>query len=123
MITTEAAPTLTPRSADICGNRESETRTIDWLANEANASSVMALVALVRLAGEGGGKVDSGGPGRLSTARLYGSSVHPHGQRGHVRIRRDAAGFLPVREWAECGSMQTRHPLACDVIQQNDDDR
>src|SRR5262245_32408315 len=44
--TIEAAPTLTPKSAEIWGNRESDTRTIDWLAKAANASNVMALVAL-----------------------------------------------------------------------------
>jgi hypothetical protein len=33
-------------SVEICGSSESETRTIDWLANEATASSVMAEVAL-----------------------------------------------------------------------------
>src|SRR5262249_47433387 len=42
--TIEAAPTLTPKSAEICGKSESETRTIDWLAKEASARSVMAEV-------------------------------------------------------------------------------
>jgi len=62
--TTEAAP----KSAAICGSRESETRTIDWLAKEASASSVMALVALPRETGSLGDKVDSGASGGLSTA-------------------------------------------------------
>ena len=46
MTTIEAAPTLTPMSVEICGKSESETRTIDWLANDATARSVMAEVAL-----------------------------------------------------------------------------
>ena len=56
MTTIEAAPTLTPRSAAICGSSESDTRTIDWLAKEASASSVMAEVALPREAGGVGGQ-------------------------------------------------------------------
>jgi hypothetical protein len=68
--TIEAAPTLTPKSAEICGNSESDTRTIDWLAKEASASRVMALVALPRETGGVGAKVDSGGLGGLSTAQL-----------------------------------------------------
>jgi hypothetical protein len=50
---------------------------MDWLAKEASASSVMALVALPRETGSLGGKVDSGGPGRLSTARLLSLTVRP----------------------------------------------
>src|SRR5215510_8360880 len=61
--TIDAAPTLTPKSAEICGNSESETRTIDWLAKEARASSVIALVALPRGTGGVEDKVDSDGPG------------------------------------------------------------
>jgi len=68
--TIEAAPTLTPISAEICGNSESETRTIDWLAKEASASSVIADVALPRETVGVPGKVDSGGLGGLSTAQL-----------------------------------------------------
>jgi hypothetical protein len=70
----EAAPTLTPKSADICGKSESDTRTIDWLAKEATASSVMALVALPRDGRGGLCKVDSGGVGGLSTARVISSN-------------------------------------------------
>jgi hypothetical protein len=66
--TIEAAPTLTPKSVAICGNNESETRTIDWLAKEASASSVMADVALPRETGVTGDKVDSRWRGRLSSA-------------------------------------------------------
>jgi valyl-tRNA synthetase len=73
--TIEAAPTLTPRSAEICGNSESDTRTIDWLAKEASASSVMALVALPRETGGVEGKVDSGGLDGLSTARTISSKT------------------------------------------------
>src|SRR6478609_571624 len=73
--TIEAAPTLTPRSAEICGNSESDTRTIDWLAKEASASSVMALVALPRKTGGVEGKVDSGGLDGLSTARTTSSKT------------------------------------------------
>jgi valyl-tRNA synthetase len=73
--TIEAAPTLTPRSAEICGNSESDTRTIDWLAKEASASSVMAEVALPREAGGVAGKVDSGRLGGLSTARTISSKT------------------------------------------------
>jgi hypothetical protein len=40
----------------ICGNSESETRTIDWLAKEASASSVMAEVVLPRGTGVAGDK-------------------------------------------------------------------
>jgi len=68
--TIEAAPTLTPMSVEICGNSESETRTIDWLANDATAKSVMAEVALPPEAVDEVVKVDSGGSGGLSTARL-----------------------------------------------------
>jgi len=68
--TIEAAPTLTPMSVEICGNSESETRTIDWLANEATARSVIAEVALPPEAVDEVVKVDSGGSGGLSTARL-----------------------------------------------------
>jgi hypothetical protein len=57
-------------SVEICGNSESETRTIDWLANDATARSVMAEVALPPEAVEEVVKVDSGGPGGLSTAQL-----------------------------------------------------
>jgi hypothetical protein len=57
-------------SVEICGSSESETRTIDWLAKEATASSVMAEVALPPEAVEEVGKVDSGGSGGLSTALL-----------------------------------------------------
>src|SRR6478672_3798244 len=73
--TIEAAPTLTPKSAEICGNNESDTRTIDWLAKEASASSVMALVALPRETGGVEGKVDSGGLDGLSTARTISSKT------------------------------------------------
>ena len=71
MTTIEAAPTLTPRSADICGSRESDTRTIDWLAKEATASSVMALVALPRETGGVGDKVDS----RRARRAFYRASI------------------------------------------------
>jgi hypothetical protein len=57
-------------SVEICGNSESETRTIDWLAKDATASSVMAEVALPPEAVDEVVKVDSGGPGGLSTALL-----------------------------------------------------
>ena len=70
MTTIEAAPTLTPMSVEICGKSESETRTIDWLANDATARSVMAEVALPPEAVDEVVKVDSGGPGGLSTALL-----------------------------------------------------
>jgi hypothetical protein len=66
--TIEAEPTLTPKSVAICGNSESETRTIDWLAKEASASSVMAEVVLPRETGVAGDKVDSRWRGRLSSA-------------------------------------------------------
>jgi hypothetical protein len=39
-------------SVEICGRSESDTLTIDWLAKEARASSVMAEVALPREAVE-----------------------------------------------------------------------
>ena len=68
MTTIEAAPTLTPKSAAICGKSESETRTIDWLAKEASASSVIADVALPRETGVSGDKVDSRWCGRFSNA-------------------------------------------------------
>ena len=73
MTTIEAAPTLTPMSVEICGNSESETRTIDWLAKDATAKSVMAEVALPPEAVDEVVKVDSGGSGGLSTARAISS--------------------------------------------------
>src|SRR6186997_1304389 len=60
-------------SVEICGNSESETRTIDWLANDATAKSVMAEVALPPEAVDEVVKVDSGGSGGLSTARAISS--------------------------------------------------
>src|SRR5512139_2205908 len=62
-------------SAEICGRSESDTRTIDWLAKEASASSVMAEVALPRDAVDVVVKVDSGGSGGLSTARAISSKT------------------------------------------------
>jgi len=111
--TIEAAPTLTPRSAEICGNSESDTRTIDWLAKEASASSVMALVALARETGGVEGKVDSGGFGRLSTALSLTWPFFPAKagiQRGlwlmildsrnrRAQARRPSDGY--AREWVE----------------------
>src|SRR5882672_10393676 len=41
---TEAAPTVTAKSAAICGSSESAERTIDWAAKPATASSTMARV-------------------------------------------------------------------------------
>src|SRR4029079_5670719 len=60
-------------SVEICGNSESETRTIDWLAIDATAKSVMAEVALPPEAVDEVVKVDSGGSGGLSTARAISS--------------------------------------------------
>src|SRR5262249_26383552 len=40
----EASPTVVPKSAAICGNSESVTRTIAWLAKPATASRMMERV-------------------------------------------------------------------------------
>src|SRR5580704_3667076 len=61
-------PTVTLRSAAICGSSESVERTMAWAANEASASSVMALVALPLFWDESG-KVDTSLCGGLSTAQ------------------------------------------------------
>ncbi len=74
MTTIEAAPTVTLKSAAICGSSESVTRTMAWAAKEASARSVMALVALPR-GGEVSGKVDSSLGGGLSTARRHASKT------------------------------------------------
>src|SRR6478609_4112733 len=104
--TIEAAPTLTPRSAEICGNSESDTRTIDWLAKEASASSVMALVALPRKTGGVEGKVDSGGLDGLSTARTTSSKTamidktyQPSEVEGRI-----------YRAWEEAGAFRAGRP-------------
>ena len=44
--TIEVAPTVTLRSAAICGSSELVTRTMAWAAKPATAKSAMALVAL-----------------------------------------------------------------------------
>jgi hypothetical protein len=64
------APTLALRSAAICGNSESVTRTMACVAKPAMASRTMALVALPRAKGRWSGKVDSMLFGRPSTARV-----------------------------------------------------
>src|SRR4029079_12624231 len=64
-------------SVEICGSSESVTRTTDWLAKEASARSAIAEVALPPEAVEEVVKVDSGGSGGLSTARLYDVTAHP----------------------------------------------
>jgi hypothetical protein len=63
-------------SVEICGSSESETRTIDWLANDATARSVIAEVALPPEAVEEVVKVDSGGSGGLSTAQAISSKTN-----------------------------------------------
>ena len=72
----EAAPTVTPMSAAICGSSESPARTIAWLAKPASASSAMAEVALPLEAVEEAVKVDSGGSGGLSTAQAISSKTN-----------------------------------------------
>ena len=65
---TEVAPTVTLKSAAICGSSESVERTMAWAAKQASASSVMALVALPLGCGGVSGKVDTRWRGGLSTA-------------------------------------------------------
>ena len=53
---TEVAPTVTFRSAAICGSSELVERTMPWAAKPATASRTMALVALPLEEGEFFGK-------------------------------------------------------------------
>src|SRR5262249_15027697 len=59
---TDAAPTVTARSAAICGNSESAERTIDWLANPAATRSPIA-----RVCGRRGNDGDGAGNGAAGT--------------------------------------------------------
>jgi len=93
-------------SVEICGNSESETRTIDWLANDATAKSVMAEVALPPEAVDGVVKVDSGGSGGLSTARAISSkpmtidkTYQPSDVEGRI-----------YRTWEEAGAFRAGRP-------------
>ena len=93
-------------SVEICGNSESETRTIDWLANDATAKSVMAEVALPPEAVDEVVKVDSGGSGGLSTARAISSkpmtidkTYQPSEVEGRI-----------YRTWEEAGAFRAGRP-------------
>jgi len=93
-------------SVEICGNSESETRTIDWLANDATAKSVMAEVALPPEAVDEVVKVDSGGSGGLSTARAISSkpmtidkTYQPSDVEGRI-----------YRTWEEAGAFRAGRP-------------
>jgi hypothetical protein len=74
----EASPTVVPKSAAICGNSESVTRTIAWLAKPATASRMMERVGTFWLAGE------------EVTRDFVAASVRVWALTG-----RSAAGFLP----------------------------
>src|SRR5919206_2218689 len=60
----EAAPTVVPKSAAICGRSESVTRTIAWLANPAPANRMMERVGTSRAGGD-----------FIGTARIFYSST------------------------------------------------
>ena len=61
----EAAPTVTPISAAICGSSESDARTFAWLENPASASSAIARVGVCGAAAEDNGLSLSGKGGPL----------------------------------------------------------
>jgi valyl-tRNA synthetase len=79
---------------------------MDWLANEASASSVIADVALPRETGGVADKVDSGGPGGLSTARVNSSkstmidkTYQPSEVEGRI-----------YRTWEQAGAFRAGRP-------------
>ena len=65
---TEVAPTVTLRSAAICGSSESVERTMAWAAKEASAKRVIARVALPLGWAWVTGKVDTRWRGGFCTA-------------------------------------------------------
>src|SRR5882672_3927317 len=67
----EAAPTVTPLSAAICGSSESAARTIAWLEKPASASSAMARVGVWEGEGTECCFVDRAGRGRSCTAPAH----------------------------------------------------
>src|SRR5882672_12553209 len=96
---TEVAPTVTFRSAAICGRSESVTRTMAWAAKEASASSVMALVALPLVWADSAGKVDSRWRGGLSTpprisdkTAMIDKTYQPSEVEGRIYKTWEAAG-------------------------------
>jgi antitoxin ParD1/3/4 len=62
----DATPTVTPKSAAICGSSESAERTIAWLAKPATARNAMA-----RVGDLSGGAVGEGKEGLLTVERQY----------------------------------------------------
>src|SRR4051794_6404968 len=67
-MTMEATPTVTPKSAAICGSNVSAERTIAWLAKLADARNTTARVGERGGAAGGGDDVDSIGGAGLCTA-------------------------------------------------------
>src|SRR3954447_21262778 len=66
----DAAPTVTPISAAICGSSESAARTIAWLEKPASASNAMARIGVwdAGVVGTDGRFVDRAGRGSSCTA-------------------------------------------------------
>src|SRR6185437_13355901 len=102
----EVAPTLTLRSAAICGSSESVERTMAWAAKEASASSVMALVALPLDLALDSGKVDTRWGGGLSSA--------PHAANKAPMIDKtyqpsEVEGRI-YKKWEEAGAFRAGRP-------------
>ena len=99
MTTIEVAPTLTCRSAAICGSSELVERTMAWAAKEASARSVMALVALPLGLAWDSGKVDtrwrgglSSAPKRISKTTMIDKTYQPSEVEGRIYKSWEAAG-------------------------------
>src|SRR5271169_126646 len=96
---TEVAPTVTFKSAAICGSSESVERTMAWAAKEASARSVMALVALPLGLAWDSGKVDtrwrgglSSAPKRISKTTMIDKTYQPSEVEGRIYKSWEAAG-------------------------------
>src|SRR5690242_21372830 len=92
-------------SVEICGSSESDTRTIDWLANEATARSVMAEVALPEAVEEVAKLTPAGPAGFLPRERFQAKPMtidktyQPSEVEGRI-----------YRTWEEAGALRAGRP-------------
>src|SRR6516162_9220582 len=112
----EASPTVAPKSAAICGNSESVTRTIAWLAKPATASRMMERVGTFS-AGEadtsmGAGRNDRGEVPGVDRAQRRGLFTAKSPDRNMIdkTYQPSAVEGRIYAKWEEAGAFRAGRP-------------